>query len=93
MNEDIKLKSSVIAITDHRPLDIAWTWSNVPVKIETVGSCATLVARNILQKNPDILDAQLSSLLRSKSYLSYNKYMHALGRRERGARVYKFFLL
>ncbi|XP_012216865.2 exopolyphosphatase PRUNE1 [Linepithema humile] len=63
-NEDITLKLSVIAIIDHRPLDPAWSWSNVSLNIETVGSCSTLVARNVLQKNPDILDAQLSSLLR-----------------------------
>jgi len=63
-NEDITLKSSVIAIIDHRPLDPAWSWPNVSLNIETMGSCSTLIARNILQKNPDILDAQLSSLLR-----------------------------
>ncbi|XP_025074962.1 exopolyphosphatase PRUNE1 [Pogonomyrmex barbatus] len=64
MSEDIALKPSVITIIDHRPLDPAWSWPNVQLNIETVGSCATLVARNALRKNPDILDAQLSSLLR-----------------------------
>lgn len=63
-SEDITLKPSVIAVIDHRPLDPAWSWPNVSLNVETVGSCSTLVARNVLQKNPDILDAQLSSLLR-----------------------------
>ncbi|XP_020292190.1 protein prune homolog [Pseudomyrmex gracilis] len=63
-NEDVVLKPSVVTIIDHRPLDPAWSWSNIPLTIETVGSCATLVARNVLQKHPDILDAQISSLLR-----------------------------
>jgi len=64
MNEDIVLKPSVVTIIDHRPLDPAWSWPNVLLNVETVGSCATLVARNVLQKNPDILDIQLVSLLR-----------------------------
>lgn len=66
---DVALKPSVVTIIDHRPLDPAWSWPNVLLNIETVGSCATLVARNVLQKNPDILNAQLSSFLRGKHYL------------------------
>lgn len=70
-NEDIVLKPSIVMIIDHRPLDPAWLWSNIPLTIETVGSCATLVARNVLQKHPNILDAQISSLLQGiyKHYL------------------------
>ncbi|XP_012063618.1 PREDICTED: protein prune homolog [Atta cephalotes] len=63
-NKDFELKPSIVMIIDHRPLDPAWSWPNVLLNIEIVGSCATLVARNVLQKNPDILDTQLSSLLR-----------------------------
>ncbi|KYN06614.1 Discoidin domain-containing receptor 2 [Cyphomyrmex costatus] len=63
-DEDVELKPSVVMIIDHRPLDPAWSWPNIPLNIEIVGSCATLVARNVLQKNPDMLDIQLSSLLR-----------------------------
>lgn len=73
-NEDVALKPSVVTIIDHRPLDPAWSWPNVLLNVETVGSCATLVARNVLQKNPDILDAQLSSLLRGKLYLT-NRFL------------------
>lgn len=73
-NEDVALKPSVIMIIDHRPLDPAWLWPNVLLNIETVGSCATLVARNVLQKNPDILDTQLLSLLRGK-YCFNNKFL------------------
>lgn len=63
-NEDFALNSSVIAIIDHRPLDPAWSWPNISLTIRIVGSCATLVARNVLQKNDGILDVQLASLLR-----------------------------
>jgi len=73
-NEDIALKPSVVTIIDHRPLDPAWLWPNVLLNIEIVGSCTTLVARNVLQKNPDILDTQLSSLLRGKYYLD-NRFL------------------
>jgi inorganic pyrophosphatase/exopolyphosphatase len=72
-DEDIALKSSVVSIIDHRPLDLAWSWPNVSLNIEIVGSCATLVARNVLQRNPSILDAQLLNLLRGKYYILYNR--------------------
>ncbi|XP_014476732.1 PREDICTED: protein prune homolog isoform X2 [Dinoponera quadriceps] len=62
-NEDIVLKPSVTNIIDHRPLDPAWSWSNILLNVEIVGSCTSLVARDILQKNPDMLDAQLASFL------------------------------
>lgn len=64
VGDDVALKPSVVAIIDHRPLDPAWSWPDVSLNIETVGSCATLVARNILKRNPNMLDAWLSSLLR-----------------------------
>ena len=67
-NEDFKLKPSIVMIIDHRPQDPTWSWPNVLLNIEIVGSCATLVARNVLQKNPDLLDTQLSSLLRGKYF-------------------------
>lgn len=73
-NEDVALKSSVIAIIDHRPLDPVWSWPNILLNIETAGSCATLVARNVLQKNAEIFDAQLASLLRGKHYILQNCY-------------------
>lgn len=65
-NEDIALKPSVIKITDHRPLDPAWSWPDTLLNVEIVGSCASLVARNIFQETPDMLDAQLASFLRGK---------------------------
>jgi len=76
-NEDFELKPSIVMIIDHRPLDPAWSWPNVLLNIEIVGSCATLVARNVLQKNPDILDTQLSSLLRGKYYFDNRLLMNA----------------
>lgn len=68
LNEDIALKPSVITIIDHRPLDLAWSWPDILLNIEIVGSCASLVARDILQKSPDMLDPQIASLLRGKYY-------------------------
>jgi len=72
-DDDIALKPSVVSIIDHRPLDLAWSWPNVSLNIEIVGSCATLVARNVLQRNPSILDAQVLNLLRGKYYILYNR--------------------
>lgn len=65
-NEDVALKPSVITIIDHRPLDPTWSWPDTILNIEIVGSCASLVTRDILQENPDMLDAQVASLLRGK---------------------------
>lgn len=77
-NEDVALKSSVVAIIDHRPLDPAWSWPNVSLNIKTVGSCATLVTCNLLEKNADILDAQLASLLRGPILIdTYNMSVEA----------------
>lgn len=77
-SEDVALKPSVVTIVDHRPLDPAWSWPDVLLNVEIVGSCATLVARNVLQKNPDMLDRQLSSLLRGPILIdTYNMLAEA----------------
>lgn len=62
--EDIPLADSVVEIIDHRPPDPSWPWPNRRISLEIVGSCATLVARNLLRKHPEILDNRLCSLLR-----------------------------
>ncbi|XP_033210602.1 exopolyphosphatase PRUNE1 isoform X2 [Belonocnema kinseyi] len=63
-DEDSSLANSVVEIIDHRPQDVAWTWTGKRINLQTVGSCATLVAKNMLEKHPDIVDSQVSNLLR-----------------------------
>lgn len=65
-NEDIYLMDSIIKIIDHRPQDKRWPWTGRKVYLENVGSCATLVARNLFDKHPEVIDSQISSLLRGK---------------------------
>ncbi|KZC04737.1 Protein prune like protein, partial [Dufourea novaeangliae] len=60
-DEDAFLTDTVIEVIDHRPRDANWPWLKSKVHIETVGSCATLVARNILSKHPDVVDPVLAS--------------------------------
>ncbi|XP_054012633.1 exopolyphosphatase PRUNE1 isoform X2 [Hylaeus anthracinus] len=62
--EDVFLTDSVIEVIDHRPQDARWPWPGRKVRLETVGSCATLVAQNFIRKHPEMLDGLLSRLLR-----------------------------
>lgn len=62
--EDTYLADSVVKVIDHRPQDANWPWPGRMVHLESVGSCATLVARNLIDKHPEAIDTQLSSLLR-----------------------------
>lgn len=62
--EDAPLVDSVVEIVDHRPRDPSWPWPGRAVSLEIVGSCASLVARSLLRKHPEILDNRLCSLLR-----------------------------
>ncbi|CAG5082479.1 Similar to Prune1: Exopolyphosphatase PRUNE1 (Mus musculus) [Cotesia congregata] len=66
---DVSLAGSVVEVIDHRPQDTNWPWTGRDINLEKVGSCATLVARNILDKNPRLVDQQISSLLKG-NYLS-----------------------
>ncbi|KOX78499.1 Epithelial discoidin domain-containing receptor 1 [Melipona quadrifasciata] len=63
-DEDMYLMDSVVKIIDHRPRDERWSWPGREIHLESVGSCATLVARNLFDKHPQIIDSQISSLLR-----------------------------
>ncbi|XP_078042522.1 exopolyphosphatase PRUNE1-like [Augochlora pura] len=58
------LKDSVIKVIDHRPRDPTWPWPNRDVYIETVGSCATLVAKNFLDKYLQFVNTHIATLLR-----------------------------
>ena len=65
-DEDMYLMDSVVKIIDHRPRDERWSWPGREIHLESVGSCATLVARNLFDKHPQMIDSQISSLLRGK---------------------------
>lgn len=73
--DDERLASSVVEIIDHRPRDAAWSWpSSLKLTLEPVGSCATLVANEILTKNPEMLDVQIRALLRGSHACSRSKF-------------------
>lgn len=60
---DQELMPSVVEIIDHRPQEPDWDWPNVDVTIKPVGSCATLIAKKILQRSPHLLTFQICHLL------------------------------
>ncbi|XP_076649401.1 exopolyphosphatase PRUNE1-like isoform X3 [Halictus rubicundus] len=62
--EDSFLTDSVIRVIDHRPRDTNWPWPDRDVCIETVGSCATLVARRFLDAHLAYSDCRIEHLLR-----------------------------
>ncbi|XP_011494876.1 PREDICTED: protein prune homolog [Ceratosolen solmsi marchali] len=55
--EDIGFANSVSEIIDHRPQDNTWSWTGCALTLTGAGSCATLVARNILERRPDTIKA------------------------------------
>ncbi|XP_057689348.1 exopolyphosphatase PRUNE1 isoform X2 [Corythoichthys intestinalis] len=59
---DAELEGAVVEVIDHHALEREPAPS-CPVTVETVGSCATLVTERLLQKAPDVVDAQLAQLL------------------------------
>ncbi|KAJ8668423.1 hypothetical protein QAD02_010086, partial [Eretmocerus hayati] len=61
--EDTALADCVIEVLDHRPHDPEWPWTGRRLTLERVGSCATLVARNLLKLEVDILKPTLALLL------------------------------
>ena len=63
-DEDIFLMDNVVKVIDHRPRDTRWPWPGRELQLETVGSCATLVARNLLRKHPEAIDFVVTSLIR-----------------------------
>lgn len=66
---DSDLEGAVVEVIDHHLLEREPSPS-CPVTVETVGSCATLVAERIIQKAPHILDQQLAQLLYGERLLS-----------------------
>lgn len=63
-DRDAYLADCVVKVIDHRPRDERWCWPGREVDLRIVGSCATLVARRLLDRHPEALDSQVSSLLR-----------------------------
>ncbi|KAK4877720.1 hypothetical protein RN001_010226 [Aquatica leii] len=64
-DKDKFLQSSVVEVFDHRPKDTKAMWdsSKTYVNVAEVGSCATLVANEILKRNPHVINESLGSLL------------------------------
>lgn len=61
---DAYLQSSVVGVLDHRPLEPnAPTCEAGRMIVEPVGSCCTLVAEQVLARNPALLDPVTASLL------------------------------
>ncbi|XP_047103073.1 exopolyphosphatase PRUNE1-like isoform X2 [Schistocerca piceifrons] len=58
---DLWLKSHVAEVIDHRPLDPDWDWKNTSKTVETVASCATLIAEKLI--NQDALPVPRSMLM------------------------------
>ncbi|XP_057652242.1 exopolyphosphatase PRUNE1-like [Diorhabda carinulata] len=59
------LESTVIQIIDHRPLDVnaSWNENKVDLIIEQVGSCATLIADQIISTADGLLFREIGYLL------------------------------
>lgn len=66
--EDEFLKDNVVSIFDHRPIESNFCKpENVKqMRIVQVGSCSTLIAEEITQKNRNILCEKAALLLYSK---------------------------
>ncbi|XP_049805226.1 exopolyphosphatase PRUNE1-like isoform X2 [Schistocerca nitens] len=58
---DLWLKSHVAEVIDHRPLDPDWDWKNTSKTVESVASCATLIAEKVI--NQDALPVPRSMLI------------------------------
>lgn len=55
----------MVQIFDHRPFDAdsKWTYQNIKLRIEEVGSCTTLIADEILQTNENFLTKDLAYII------------------------------
>ncbi|XP_014600781.1 PREDICTED: protein prune homolog isoform X1 [Polistes canadensis] len=73
-NDDMTLVNSVVEIIDHHPQDASWPWHGKTIHLDLVGSCATLVAHNLLIKHPESVDAWLANFLRGPILLDTCKF-------------------
>ncbi|CAB0034020.1 unnamed protein product [Trichogramma brassicae] len=60
--DDSGLRDAVRSVIDHRPQDRDWPWLDCDLVLEQVGSCASLVARNVLRRRPSSM-SELGKLL------------------------------
>lgn len=62
---DSDLEGAVVEVIDHHKLERVAVKSDTscPITVEPVGSCTTLVAERVLKKAPELLDAQVGTLL------------------------------
>ncbi|XP_015171680.1 PREDICTED: protein prune homolog [Polistes dominula] len=79
-NEDMTLVNSVVEIIDHHPQDASWPWHGKTIHLDLVGSCATLVAHNLLIKHPEAVDAWLANFLRGPILLDTCKFLKEANR-------------
>uniref|UniRef100_A0A3B4A9T0 DHHA2 domain-containing protein n=1 Tax=Periophthalmus magnuspinnatus TaxID=409849 RepID=A0A3B4A9T0_9GOBI len=69
-DSDSDLEEAVVEVIDHHKLERVTSCpvamepvTSCPIAVEPVGSCATLVAERVLQRAPQLLDAQIAILL------------------------------
>ena len=79
------LRTSVVEIIDHHPQDPAWLWSQQKVTLTTVGSCCTLVAKEVIQRCPQLISHQVAALLYGECAVS----SRVMGRLACAAYVYR----
>lgn len=65
--QDTSLADSVVQVIDHRPQDPNWLWTGRDINFKKVGSCATLIAKNIIDNNINFIDPQVAKLLMGKN--------------------------
>lgn len=63
--KDECLKDNIVAIFDHRPVEKTFKRSEKmeQVEIHDVGSCATLIAQEIINHNQNLLSDKIATLL------------------------------
>lgn len=57
------LRTSVVEVIDHRPQDPVWAWKDTKISLQTVGSCCTLIAQNMINMNENCITSQIAKLL------------------------------
>lgn len=64
-SDDMDLSSSVIEVIDHRPKDPEWIWEDKVVKVSmnNVGSCATIIAKILIEMNETCVTPDIAALL------------------------------
>ncbi|XP_014208504.1 exopolyphosphatase PRUNE1 [Copidosoma floridanum] len=77
--EDVGLAEAVLEVFDHRPQDPNWLWPDRKFTLGQVGSCATLVTQNIVQRRPELL-ADLACLLQGPMLIDTANFSEEAGK-------------